>query len=59
MSAGNAFHDASHDRVSRTDDALCHARPRAPLRKNLWQLIVSSVLLGLWILFLGWMAVAG
>jgi len=48
-----------NDRAFQTDDAACRARPMALPQKSLWQLIASSVLLGLWILFLGWMAATG
>jgi hypothetical protein len=31
----------------------------APPQKSLWQLIVSGVLVGLWLIFLAWMAFTG
>jgi hypothetical protein len=31
----------------------------APPQKSLWQLVVSGVLVGLWLIFLAWMAFTG
>jgi hypothetical protein len=31
----------------------------APPKKSLWQLVVSGVLVGLWLIFLAWMAFTG